>query len=65
MSKKNKTENLAKNVETELPQQKFYRLPDQLRQTIVQALLTSSPKTLSVSEVNQICNTLNRLREIE
>ncbi len=44
---------------------KSYVLPDRLRQIIGQALLTSSPKQLSVSEVNQILSDLDKLREVK
>lgn len=60
--------NLAKDVEIKpiIPrQQKSYVLPEQLRQMTMQALLTSSPKQLSVGEVNQLCNTLSQLREVK
>lgn len=58
--------NQAKDVEIKPvpPSQKSYVLPDFLRQAVVQALLTSSPKQLSVGEVNQLCTTLNQLKEI-
>lgn len=68
MSKKKPkaSENKAKNVVQPTPPKPpkiSYTLPEQLRQVVIQALLTGTPKTLSVGEVNQICNALNRLRE--
>lgn len=61
--------NLAKDVVKQPPipppKPKSYILPDQLRQVVVQALLTGTPKTLSVGEVNQICNALDQLREVK
>jgi len=79
MNKKVKASlNKAKDVETKQssqpappaipvvpPRTKSYVLPGQLRQMAVQALLTGSPKQLSVGEVNQICNALNQLREVK
>jgi len=62
MKKVKASENLAKDTETKL--QKFYKLPGQLQQMTVQALLTSSPKQFSVGEINQMCNALNQLKEV-
>jgi hypothetical protein len=65
MEKPKASENLAKDVETK-PQkpQSFYALTDSLRAIVVNALQTSSPKMLSVGEINNICNALERLRPI-
>lgn len=64
MSKKPKaSQNKAKDVVQ--PKPKSYILPENLRQMVIQALLTSTPKTLSVGEVNQICNALNQLKEVK
>jgi hypothetical protein len=67
MSKKPKaSKNKAKDVvQPILPKPKSYVLPEQLRQVVIQALLTGTPKTLSVGEVNQICNALGQLREVK
>ena len=72
MSNPEAKKNLAKDVERKPappiavpPRQKSYVLPEQLRQVIAQALLSSSPKRLSVSDVNQILNDLDRLREVK
>ena len=54
--------NLAKDVEAEPA--KSYILPDQLRQMIAQALLSSSPHQLSVSDINQIVKELGALKEV-
>ena len=53
------------NTDTSPPKPKSYVLPEPLRLMVTQALLTGSPKQLSVGEVNQICNALNQLREVE
>lgn len=66
------SENLAKDVETKptppivMPrkQPEYYALTETLRQAIIEALLTSSPKKLSVGEVNKIHIDLIRLRPI-
>ena len=72
MNKKIKSKkNLANDVETKPPipmlppRQRLLALPEQLRQMTVQALLTGSPKQLSVGEVNQICNALNTLPPVK
>ena len=63
-------ENKAKDVETKpippTPSTKpiFYALSKSLRQLLIQALLTSSPKQLNVMEINQLCSDLERLRPI-
>lgn len=64
-------ENLAKDVETKvipMPQQQepplYFALPGNVRLATIEALQSSSPKQLSVSEVNKICNDLSRLRPI-
>ena len=69
MSKKPKaSRNNAKDVvqpTPPIPPKISYTLPEQLRQVVIQVLLTSTPKTLSVGEVNQICNALNQLKEVK
>ena len=60
------SKNKAKDVVQPVPPKpKSYVLPEQLRQIVIQALLTGTPRTLSVGEVNQICNALGRLKEVE
>lgn len=63
MEKPKASENKAADVETKPPVM-FFALPGNLRIIAIEALQTSSPKQLSVSEVNKICNDLNRLRPI-
>lgn len=61
------SENLAKDVETRQPMPQpelLFAIPKSLQQAIVQALLTSSPRQLSVSDINKMCNALERLRPI-
>jgi len=65
MSKIKAKRNKAKDVERKPPpQQKLYGLPAQLRQMVIQVLLTSSPRQLNVEEVNKLCNTLDQLKEV-
>ncbi len=59
-------QNKAKDVETKpVPKPKVYAIPDSLLQTVARAILNSVPKQFSVSEINQIINQLNGLKEIK
>lgn len=70
MEKPKASENKAADIETKPPivmprkQPEFYALPGDLRLAIVDALLTSSPKILSVGEINKLLTSLSRLRPI-
>lgn len=67
MNKPKANQNKAKVVEKKspLPKPKIFALPGQLRQIVIQALLNSSPKQLTVGEINQLCNTLSLLKEVK
>lgn len=64
------SENKAEDVETKPPivmpreQPGFFALTETLRQEIIEALMTSSPKKLSVAEVIKIHRDLVQLRPI-
>lgn len=62
MEKPKASENKAKDVETR--QELLFAIPESLRRATIRALQTSSPKQLSVREVNNLCNDLSRLRPI-
>lgn len=64
------SKNRAKDVEKRPPvsqplrQDQLYAIPSQLRQTVVDALQNSSPRQLSVGQINQLCQALSQLRPI-